>query len=259
MAPFLYGKRNNVHIIDIRETLRGVLRARKFVTQVVAKGEDVLFVGTKRQGREAVQQQATRCAMPYVNERWLGGTLTNARTIRLRLQRLRELEELVGTPKWETGYSKKMKSTLTRELEKIRRNLDGVRNMQRLPGALVIIDVRKEHNAIREATSLGIPTICLIDSDGDPDVASIPIPANDDAMRAIGLILGTLADAIEEGKKSRPEPTDGGRDAGGPGAGRRRRPRGPEDSAGAAAEPPTIDAGGQPAAPATADPAAPLG
>ena len=259
MAPFLYGKRNNVHIIDIRETLRGVLRARKFLSQTVAKGDDVLFVGTKRQARDAVQQQAGRCAMPYVNERWLGGTLTNARTIRLRLQRLRELEELVGTPKWETGYSKKMKSTLTRELEKIRRNLDGVRNMQKLPGALVIIDVRKEHNAIREATSLGIPTICLIDSDGDPGVASIPIPSNDDAMRAIGLILGTLADAIEEGKRSRPEPTEAARDTGGPGAGRRRRPRAPDDIPTAPIEPAPVEPATGPATAPTADPSAPTG
>src|SRR5262245_31491780 len=123
MAPFIYGKRNAIHIIDIRETLRGILLGQKFLARVVGRGDDVLFVGTKRQAREAVQQQAERSGMHYVSERWLGGTLTNFRTIRSRLQRLEELEALVQSPQWETGFSKKMKSTLSRELEKIRRNL----------------------------------------------------------------------------------------------------------------------------------------
>ena len=223
MAPYLYGRRNRIHIIDIRETVRGLLRAQRFLGQLVAKGEDVLFVGTKRQARDAVQTHADRCGMPYVIERWLGGTLTNARTIRGRLQRLRELEELVVSPKWEAGYSKKMKSMLLRELKKIQRNLSGVRNMSRLPGALIVVDVRKERNAVKEAQSLGIPTICLLDTDGDPDYASIPIPCNDDAMRAIDLILGSMADAIEEGKKSRPEPAPEMTGEGGPGPRRRGR------------------------------------
>lgn len=204
MAPYIYGKRNSVHIIDIRETLRGLLRAQRFISRVVAGGNDVLFVGTKRQARDGVQQAAERCGMHYVTERWLGGTLTNFRTIRSRLQRLEELEALVISPQWETGYSKKMQSTLSRELEKIRKNLSGIRKMQRLPGALVIVDVRKEINAIREARSLGIPTVCQIDTDSDPDNASIPIPANDDAMRSIHLLMGKLADAVEEGKRARP-------------------------------------------------------
>lgn len=223
MAPYLYGRRNRIHIIDIRETVRGLLRAQRFLGQLVAKGEDVLFVGTKRQARDAVQTHADRCGMPYVIERWLGGTLTNARTIRGRLQRLRELEELVASPKWEAGYSKKMKSMLLRELKKIQRNLSGVRNMSRLPGALIVVDVRKERNAVKEAQSLGIPTICLLDTDGDPDYASIPIPCNDDAMRAIDLLLGAMADAIEEGKKSRPEPAPETAGEGGPGPRRRGR------------------------------------
>ncbi len=208
MAPYLYGKRNSIHIIDIRETLRGLLKAKKFITQVVARGGDVLFVGTKRQAREIVQRHAQRCGMPFVTERWLGGTLTNFRTIRSRLQRLEELENLVGSPQWETDYSKKMKSALSRELAKIRRNLEGIRGMNRLPAALVVIDVRKEINAVREARATDIPTICLIDSDSDPTLADIPIPGNDDAMRAIELVVRELADAVEEGKKSRPEPIE---------------------------------------------------
>jgi small subunit ribosomal protein S2 len=229
MAPYLYGKRNAIHIIDIRETLRGLLRAKKFISQVVAKGGDVLFVGTKRQAREIVQRHAERCGMHYVTERWLGGTLTNFRTIRSRLQRLEELEALVASPEWETGYSKKMKSMLSRELAKIRRNLEGVRRMNRLPAVQVVIDVRKELNAVREARTMDIPTVCLIDSDSDPALADIPIPGNDDAMRSIELILRELADAVEEGKKSRPEPVVAteGRDIAG--VGPRRRPRrGPE-------------------------------
>ena len=230
MAPYLYGKRNAIHIIDIRETLRGLLRARKFIAQVVAKGGDVLFVGTKRQAREIIERHTQRCGMHYVTERWLGGTLTNFRTIRSRLQRLEELETLIASAEWETGYSKKMKSMLTRELAKIRRNLEGVRRMNRLPAVMVVIDVHKELNAVREARSMDIPTVCLIDSDSDPDLADIPIPGNDDAMRSIELIARELADAVEEGKKSRPEPVVAteGRDMAGVGPRRRPRRGGPE-------------------------------
>lgn len=202
MSPYIYGKRNTIHIIDIRETVKGLLRAKKFIAQLVAKGEDVLFVGTKRQARMQVQQQAARVGMPYVTERWLGGTLTNFRTIRSRLARLEELEsaERDGTAQ---EYSKKMISTRTREMNKIRRNLDGVRTMGKLPGALIVIDVHREKNAVREAKKLGIPTVCLIDTDSDPDFADVPIPGNDDAIRAIDTILVHLADAVEEGKKGR--------------------------------------------------------
>jgi small subunit ribosomal protein S2 len=206
MKPYIYGKRNGIHIIDIRETLRGLLRAQKFIARVVAGGNDVLFVGTKRQARESIQEQAERCGMHYVNERWLGGTLTNFRTIRGRLKRLEELEGLIGSPRWDSDYSKKMQSTLSRELRKIHRNLSGIRNMTRTPGALVVIDVHKEINTVREAAALDIPTVCLIDTDSDPAFASIPIPGNDDSMRSIQLVVTKLADAVEEGKRARPEP-----------------------------------------------------
>jgi small subunit ribosomal protein S2 len=205
MKQFIFGKRNLIHIVDIRETVKGLLRARKLLAHVVSSGQDVLFVATKRQARESVRTETERCGMHYVTERWLGGTLTNFRTIRSRLQRLEELESIVGGPNWDQNYSKKMQSTLQRELRKIKRNLEGIRRMSRLPGAIVVIDVQKEHNALREARMLDIPTVCLIDTDGDPDMASIPIPGNDDSIRSIALIMKHLADAVEEGKKSRPE------------------------------------------------------
>lgn len=202
MGSYIFGKRNAIHIIDIRETVRGLLRAKKFIAQVVGRGEDVLFVGTKRQARLHIRQQAGRVSMPYVTERWLGGTLTNFRTIRSRLSRLDELEaaEADGTA---LEYSKKMIASRAREQRKIRRNLEGIRTMSKPPGALIVIDVRRESNAVREARKLGIPTICLIDTDSDPDFADVPIPGNDDAMRAIETILVHLADAVEEGLRGR--------------------------------------------------------
>ena len=207
MEPYIFGKRNSIHIIDIKETVKGLLRAKKFIAQVVANGDDVLFVGTKRQARQAVRTQADRCGMHYVSERWLGGTLTNFRTVRSRLQRLEELEGYEASGELDT-FSKKMKATLQREKRKIARNLGGVRRMERLPGALAIVDVRREHLAVKEARKLEIPTVCLIDTDSDPDFADLPIPGNDDAMRAIELMLTQLADAAEEGKRGRLAPSE---------------------------------------------------
>lgn len=225
MKPYIFGKRNTIHIIDIRETLKGLLRAKKLISQIVASNKDILFVGTKRQARLSIKSQATRVGMPYVIERWLGGTLTNFRTIRSRLGRLQELEtaESDGTA---LEYSKKMISSRTREKAKIDRNLSGIRNMEKLPGAMVVVDVHREKSAVCEARKLGISTICLIDTDSDPDFADIPIPGNDDAIRAIDLILGQLADAVDEGKRARAvaEATDGA------GAPKRRRMGGPDDS-----------------------------
>ena len=220
MAPYIFGKRNTIHIIDIRETVKGLLRAKKCIQQVVSGGDTVLFVGTKRQAKLNVKQHASRVGMPYVIERWLGGTLTNFRTIRSRLARLEELEaaEADGTAK---EYSKKMISTRTREKNKIQRNLEGIRRMDRLPGALIVVDVHREHSAVREARKLGILTICLIDTDSDPDFADIPIPGNDDAIRAIDVILGHLADAVEEGIRARTQPDVAEKAA--QGGGRRRR------------------------------------
>ncbi len=202
MSPFIYGKRNKIHIIDIKATIKGLLLARKYISKTVADGKDVLFVGTKRQAKAILESHIKATGMPYVSERWLGGTLTNFRTIRERLKRLEELEGLEKTGEIGT-YSKKMTSTLNREKAKILRNLEGIRNMTKLPGVMVVIDVKHEMNAVREARKLGIPTICLIDTDSDPDFADIPIPGNDDAMRAIEVIVTSLAAAVQEGKQAR--------------------------------------------------------
>jgi small subunit ribosomal protein S2 len=202
MEPYIHGKRNMIHIIDVRETVKGLLRAKKLLQNMVAGGKDVLFVGTKRQARHAIEEESKRCGMHYVSERWLGGTLTNFRTIRQRLNRLEELEKLWQTGQIET-YSKKMKSTLQREMDKIKTNLEGIRKMERMPGVMFIIDTRREHIAVKEARKLGVPTIALIDTDSDPDLIDLPIPGNDDAMRAIEIIMKELADAILEGKTGR--------------------------------------------------------
>ena len=202
MEPYIRGKRNMIHIIDVRETIKGLLRAKKLVQSVVASGKDVLFVGTKRQARFAIEEEVKRCGMHYVSERWLGGTLTNFRTIRARLNRLEELEKLFTTGQIET-YSKKMKATLQREMTKIKTNLEGIRKMERMPGLMFIIDTRREHIAVKEAKKLGVPTIALIDTDSDPDMIDLPIPGNDDAMRAIEIIMKEIADSIIEGKTGR--------------------------------------------------------
>ncbi len=240
MRPYIYGKRNLIHIIDLRETVRGLLRAYRYVSKVASNGGLVLFVGTKRQAKETVEREAQRCGMPYVSERWLGGTLTNYRTIRDRLKRLTELEsfwlpagenpakvdmrayingmhseagklELGKAP--ETAeirrYSKKMVATLNRELTKIRRNLQGIRDMNRLPEAMVIIDPHREHIAVKEAQRMGVTTVALIDTDSDPDVVDLPIPGNDDSIRSIELVLTKLADAVLEGRAALPADQQG--------------------------------------------------
>jgi len=222
MAPYIFGKRNSIHIIDIRQTVKGLLRAKKFLAAIVGQGQDVLIVGTKRQARDSVVKQAQRVGMHYVSERWLGGTLTNFKTIRSRLSRLEFLEELERSGEIEK-YSKKARAGIARERAKITRNLEGIRKMTRLPGALVILDVKREHIAVKEARKLGIPTVCLVDTDSDPDGADIIIPGNDDAMRAIDMILGQLVAAIEEGKRGRAAASgpSGEVSAGGPGHQRR--------------------------------------
>lgn len=202
MRPYIFTKRNSIHIIDIRETVKGLLRAKKFISLVVGKGGDILFVGTKRQARESIQRFAGSVKMPYVSERWLGGTLTNFRTIRSRLARLEELEAAEADGR-EAEYSKKQRARMAREHRKIDRNLSGIRDMSRLPAALVVIDVHREHLAVREAKALRIPTICLIDTDSNPDYADIPIPGNDDAMRSIEVVLKILTEAIQEGIRAR--------------------------------------------------------
>lgn len=215
MAPYIHGKKNKIHIIDVKATVKGLLLARKFLTKVVADGKDVLFVGTKRQARGILEKFVGEAGQHYVIERWLGGTLTNFRTIRDRLKRLEELEAIDNAGDMSTSYSKKMESTLRREKAKILRNLSGIRNMTKLPGAMVVIDVKREANAVKEARKLGIPTVCLIDTDSDPDFADIPIPGNDDAMRSIEVVVQSLVAAVNEGKTNRATMTGEGKDDGG--------------------------------------------
>ncbi len=202
MAPYIWGKRNGIHIIDIKETIKGLLLAKKFIARVVADGKDVCFVGTKRQARGVLEQRVTDVKMHYVTERWLGGTFTNFRTIRSRLKRLEEIEAIQESGAF-ANYSKKMESQLKREMTKIKTNLEGIRHMDKLPGVMVVIDVKREMNAVNEARKLGIPTICLIDTDGDPDLADIAIPGNDDSMRSIDVIIRELCLAVSEGKTMR--------------------------------------------------------
>jgi small subunit ribosomal protein S2 len=202
MAPFIYGKRNSIHIIDIRETIKHLLLAKRLIAQTVGNGKDVCFVGTKRQAKEVLERRVPDVGMHYVTERWLGGTLTNFRTIRARLKRLEELEAIEADDNFQS-YSKKMESQLRREMRKIKRNLDGIRRMEKLPGVIVVIDTRRENNALLEAKKLGIPTICLIDTDGDPEHADIPIPGNDDSMRSIDVIIRELTNAVVDGKQQR--------------------------------------------------------
>lgn len=199
MAPFIFTKRGDTHIIDIKKTLAGMLIARKLIAEVVAGGKDVVFVGTKRQAQKAVETAAQKCGMHFVSTRWLGGTLTNFRTIRSRLQRLEQLEAMDQSGTLESE-SKKQASRLKREMRKIRANLDGIRKMSRLPGLVVVVDTKKENIALHEAKKLGIRTIGLIDTDADPDRIDVAIPANDDSIRAIELILNELADAVAIGK-----------------------------------------------------------
>ena len=242
MKPYIFGKRNLIHIINVKETLRGILLGKKFLTRVVGKGQDVLFIGTKRQARNAVQQYADSVNMHWCMDRWLGGTLTNFREIRKRVGRLDELEQMEADGLLDQ-YSKKAGASLRREMRKIRRNLGGIRKMTRLPGALVVIDQKREIIAIREATKMGIPVICLLDTDSDPDVVDIPIPGNDDAMRAIELVVREMAQAIREGAGQLAKTDEDVDDA------QRRRSRRPTTARAEPAPPPVAPA---PVAPAPA-------
>lgn len=201
MRPFIHGKRNAIHIIDLRQTVRGLLRACHYLKAVASEGGKVLFVGTKRSAREAVRAVAQHTRMPYVTERWLGGTLTNFRTIRSRLERLHELE---GEEASETfgALTKKAQARVRTEKKKILKNLEGVRDLEGLPAVLVVVDPRNEHIAVSEANKMRVPVVALLDTDCDPDPIDIAIPGNDDAMRSVSLILTQVGEAVSEGVKS---------------------------------------------------------
>ncbi|HEY3227469.1 MAG TPA: 30S ribosomal protein S2 [Planctomycetota bacterium] len=231
MAPFIFARRNLIHIIDVRETVKGLLKACHFLERIASRGELILFVGTKRQACTVIRDEAKRCSMPYVAERWLGGTLTNYATIRERLSRLKTIET------WEEDgtihrYGKKEQAGIAREKRKLIRNLDGIRTLDRLPAALMIIDPCHESIAVAEADKVGAATVALIDTDGDPEKIDVPIPGNDDSMKVIKIVVAKLADAVIEGRAKAPhiaipEPVPqqvvsvGGRERGGRGRGER--------------------------------------
>ena len=200
MSKYIYATRNDIHIIDLQISVDHVEAAYNFVKSVAAEGKSVLFVGTKKQAQDAIKQEAERCDMFYINQRWLGGTLTNFKTIRQRIDRLNKINqmELIGEfellPKKEVAHLKK-------ERDDLEKNLGGIKNMDTLPDAVFIVDPRKEHIAVLEAKKLGIPVIAIVDTNCDPDDADYIIPGNDDAIRAIKLISSVLADAVIEGKQ----------------------------------------------------------
>jgi len=203
MFPYIYAERNGIHIIDLVQTAQLLTQACEFVRKASESGKKFLFVGTKRQAAAVISQEAERCGAHYVNQRWLGGILTNWFTIRTRVERLKDLEQ-----KEESGYldqlPKKETATLRRELEKLRKNLNGIKNKKRLPDLVIIVDQKRESTAVQECITLGIPIISLLDSNCDPDLTDVPIPGNDDAIRSIKLIIGKLADSICEGNKGQP-------------------------------------------------------
>lgn len=201
MKPFIHGKKNAIHIIDIEQTVRGLVTAGHYLKAVSAEGGRVLWVGTKRSAKEGVRAAAQRTNQPFVTERWLGGTLTNFRTIRSRLGRLQELEDLENSPTFE-ALKKKEQARLRNEKKKLLKNLEGIRELDKLPACLVVVDPRGEHIAVAEANKMQIPVIAILDTDCDPDVVDVAIPGNDDAMRSVHLLLDTLADSVEEGGRA---------------------------------------------------------
>ncbi len=203
MKRFILTERNGIYIIDLTQSLTSIDRAFAYVKETVSRGGSVMFVGTKKQAQEAVAEQATRVGMPYVNERWLGGMLTNFQTVYKRLQRLKELEQIDFDDVAGSGMTKKELLVLRRERDKLLRTLGGIREMTKIPSAVWIVDTNKEAIAVGEARKLGIPVIAILDSNCDPDVVDFPIPGNDDAIRAVGLLTRVIADAVAEGLVAR--------------------------------------------------------
>ena len=203
MKRFIFTERNGIYIMDLQQTMSGIERAYTFVRDKVAEGGIILFVATKRQVQDVLQEQAERCGMPYVNFRWLGGMLTNFRTIHKRIARMRELEEMVNSGALDS-LPKKEALTLRREYEKLARNLRGLKDLNRLPDAVYVLDTKKEEIAMREAKKLGLPIVAILDTNSDPDDVEYGIPGNDDAIRSGSLLTRIIADAVIEGKSMRP-------------------------------------------------------
>jgi small subunit ribosomal protein S2 len=211
MAPFIFTERNGIHILDLQQTLANLNHAFDMIRDMIAAGKVVLFVGTKRQAMETIQVEADRCKMPYVNQRWLGGTLTNWKTIRDRIETLKKLERRRDSGEFEL-LTKKEALVMNRKIEKLQERLGGIREMKRLPDMLIVVDTIRESTALKEANTLGIPVLALADTNSDPDVIDYIVPANDDAVRAIKLMVATLADAVIEGQMMRKGESEDGAD-----------------------------------------------
>jgi small subunit ribosomal protein S2 len=203
MKRFIFTERNGIYIIDLQQSLAYIDRGYAFIKDTVAKGGTVMFVGTKKQAQEAIAEQATRVGMPYVNQRWLGGMLTNFQTVHLRINRLKELDEIDFDNVAGSGRTKKELLQLKRERDKLEKTLGGIREMGRTPSAVWVVDTKKEHLAVEEARKLRIPIIGILDTNCDPDEVDFPIPGNDDAIRAVGLLTRVVADAVAEGLMAR--------------------------------------------------------
>jgi len=199
MKRFIFTERNGIYIIDLQQSLQFIDRAYEFIKETVAHGGSVLYVGTKKQAQEAIAEQARRVGMPFVNQRWLGGMLTNFSTVYKRLQRLKELEEIDFEDVAGSNLTKKELLQLRRERDKLERSLGGIRDMARVPSAIWVVDTKKEHIAISEARKLGIPVIAILDTNCDPDEVNYPIPGNDDAIRSVALLTRVVADAVADG------------------------------------------------------------
>ncbi len=200
MAEYIFTERNGIYIIDLQKTIKKFEEAYMFARDIAAEGGTILFVGTKKQAADAIREEAERCGMYYVNVRWLGGMLTNYKTIRMSINRLASLEKMQEDGTFDM-LPKKEVASLQKEMANLERNLGGIKNMDRLPSAIFIVDPRKEHNAVLEAKKLGIPVIAIVDTNCDPDDADYVIPGNDDAIRAIRLISSVIADAVIEGNQ----------------------------------------------------------
>ncbi len=204
MRQFIFAERNGIHIIDLQKTLRQVELAQKLVREVILRGENVLFVCTKRQLAGLVRQEAERCGAMYVTERWLGGMLTNFNTVKKQLRRLKELEAGTEEGGGFSNYTKKEQLMMARERDKLSKYFSGIGNMSRLPGLIFVVDSKKERIAVSEANKLGIPMVAVVDTNADPDLITVPIAGNDDAIRSVELIAKTIADTIEEARREAP-------------------------------------------------------
>ena len=232
MRPYIFGARSGIYIVDLQKTSSLFDDAYNFVNKLASKGEKILFVGTKKQAQDIVKEEAERCGQFFVNNRWLGGTLTNFKTVKGSIEKLKRFREILGDEKLSSQYPKKELSLMSREADKLDKTLGGIQNMGRTPGAIFVIDVKREHIAVEEARRLGIPVVAIVDTNCDPDMVDYVIPGNDDAIRAVRLVTAKIADACIEGGRSHQESLrargneDQEQAMGGGEAGEKRPPRG---------------------------------